>query len=307
MDNEQDNEQFVYDLFFSSGPPPSLLLEINNELIEKIPDPDKLKEWPFVFSLSSQFEKDFQTLPGEDFAGDLRRNTFGFKEVMKKVASPDLSITKFAIELPAKSESKKKKCMSCEGTGKEKFPIDEKEDEKCRYCGGSGKQPIYDWERAIAIVASLQVFFVLASIFSEKIEKNSSTRKQLMSFVLRISRENMGLGTMLDAKMHSQFIEYLKAICQNQEHVAIEQATKSMQIVHKHIFGPQRDNYFINVYVDCPDFLVVNCDIQACGLYTAREYFERKLVSHNVDTPFQQIILLSALATICQMAKNTGF
>lgn len=302
-----DNEQFVYDLFFSPGPPPCLLLEVNNKLIEKIPDSNKLKESPLVFGLLAQFEKDFQTLPGENFANDLRKNTFGFKEVMKKVASSDPSIAKFVIELPAKNQNEKKKCISCEGTGKEKYSIAETEGEKCHYCGGAGKQPIYDWSRAIAIVASLQVFFILADIFSEKMGENNSTRKQLMSFALRISREKMGLGTMLDAKMHSQFLEYLKSICQGQQYVKVDKAIEAMQIATRHIFGPLRDNYFINVYVGCPDFLVVNCDIQACGLYTARDFPERKLVSHNVDTPFQQILLLIALAIMCQMARNTGF
>ena len=302
-----DNEQFVYNLFFNAGPPPCLLLEISNELIEKIPDPEKLETSPLVFGLFAQFGKDFQTLPGKSFTSDLRKNTFGFKEVMKKITSADPFTTKFSIELPAKTESDEK-CISCEGTGKEKYYIAEKEGEKCYHCGGSGKQPIFDWPRAIAIVASLQVFFVLADIFSAKMEENNSTCQQLMSFALRISREKMGLGTILNTKMHSQFLEYLKAICQGQEHIAIDQAIEAMQIVTKRIFGPLRDNYFLNAYISCPDFLIINCDIQACGLYTARELSgPTTLASHNVDTPFQQIILLSALATMCQIARNAGF
>lgn len=265
--------------------PPGIGLRIHKEFIEN-------HKVDFEKSPRAKFFAESLKIP--DFGGNFNGN-IGFGGILKYKGEKDGFID-FVAEIPQIKKKTNKKCGDCKGTGKKRhYP-----DEKCLFCGGTGQEWTMDWNEVSQISAS---FTVLTGWLRFCETETSVAYPQLLT-VHTITQEGMGGGSLsgdISIPMHN----WLKSLG---ESVELTDAMRAMEIAHNKMYGlSEYARYRFNAYTSDGKF-IVNCPGDACGLHPSGWYENKEqgfeFSCHNVDTPMQQIMLLSALAILQNIARK---
>lgn len=192
-------------------------------------------------------------------------------------------------------------CSNCGGSGKGEF------DDECHECGGRGVETSLEWKHAYAISASFTVFFMAASLWLDKSKKSSCKLPQLI-LVDTVTLQDMHGGS-LGGTYSVPLVRWLSAFRPDTEMVEMAEAMKT---AWRRMFGELRDYEEYSFWAKVAyknGWLNVSCPGDACGLHPSDGNISESGVGyefscHNVDTPMQQITLLSSLAALCTRARK---
>ncbi len=273
----------------------AIILRVHQDFIENTA-PVK-QDAPIVIGLKEGFGF-------KKFTGSLNEN-FGFDDALE-IQAPKDKFIEFLIRIPEIKKLTRRKCRSCDGTGKDEF----RAGEKCFNCSGKGREFDYDFMQAETISASLVVFFVLAML-SEKEKETSSFIPQLLTIQTIILRDMHGGSLWGEYSLH--LCKWLTSLWQG-GHTPIPEMSRAMQTVYTKMFGPSDyiKDYDFRASVDYEwGWLNVNCPGDACGLnpnhntdYDMKRGEGYKFSCHNVDNAGQQLTLIAGLAALHDRARR---
>lgn len=215
----------------------------------------------------------------ENFFGDL--NNFGFDNALQ------YSKGRLIAQLPEIRQWLDEDCPYCKGTG-DVWP--ELEERKCFVCRGTGKKLVMDWKSAYAVSASLNIFFRL---FFDLAENQLLTVK----LITQKNANNCAIGG-----------EFSPALCGWLDRFTgsrnLLPVTHAIKLAYRHMLGSLSDfeKYKLVARIE-NRWLTIECPGDACGIYT--EQRRKKFSSHNVDTPAQQLTLLSGLVALCDLVQKS--
>lgn len=289
-----ENMSCIYDLSWNKKIP-AIILKIHKSFIENFPNfyssrivPYFMKEFGFRFF--DQFRK--------NLLGDLY---FGFDQCCRKIGEEN-NFWIFEIPIPVIEEWLNESCDECKGFGKDKH------EEKCLYCNGTGREKVFKTKRAYAICASLCLLFELAPQRWEKKFKTDCDFPQLLILETSIQK-NIQHGGTFGGIYSVPLVKFLASFEPNTE---ICEMINAMTSAHKKMFG--KFDSFNKCYTWAKvaykhGWLNVSCYGDACGLHPANSFVSEnecgyRFDCHNVDTPMQQIILISGLAALCDKARK---
>lgn len=264
---------------------PALILRVHKDFITNL-KPIR-EEWSFIQSLKEEFQ--FRNFIS-DFGGN-----FGFENALQRKEKNDW--IEFVGMIP-KVEITKGNCKKCGGSGKD----EERWDGDCLYCHGSGKNFVYDWHSVYALSASLSIFFWVASRPPEK--DTSASFPQLMVIETVIRKGDYG-GS-LSGEISISLRKWLSSFG---DHSKIPEMVQAMRTADAQMFISSRSHeYYFRVSIEGGGFSV-SCPGNACGIYTTSHGYIKEgegcsFSSHNVDTPMQQITLLTVLAALHDRARR---
>ena len=207
-----------------------------------------------------------------------------------------VSSYEFFIKIPKVKKTTNEKCSHCNGSGK-----NDDLDEDCFFCDGTGKDYIMDWRLAETISAS---FTVLTKLLWNCKTDTSAASPQLLT-VDTTTREGMHGGS-LDGKISIPLRIWLSSFNSRTE---IPEVVQAMITAYDQMLG-LRDFHIFNFrfYVRDNGKFIADCPGDACGIHPSNWYAEKgkgyEFSCHNVDTPMQQITLLSGLATLHDKARK---
>lgn len=225
-----------------------------------------------------------------EFSANFER-CFGFSGNLKFVEKGNRG-KRFAINMPLRKRGGS--CSTCDGTkrylGK-----------KCFFCGGSGKSIDLDFHAILEVAATLHLLFSLTAY--SQIETKSD-KPQLMMITTSILDRVSGFGP--HAMISVALTKWLRSYGTGD----IPSVTKAMKKTYSQMFRPvEKYDTDIGAYCNEGD-LHLTCPGNACGLDGNSTYNREdegyEMVPHNVDGPFQQLILIAGLAALHDyVRKNT--
>lgn len=275
----------VYDLYFIEGNPPILRLRLHKDFVEANKDKAPLE----LFIRSFQEKHDLgEFLPfGSGY--------FGFDKVIKQGETVGEFI-EYNIEIPVFMKETPEPCKHCKGTGWDKYF-----GRPCSWCEGSKHEIFYDWRLLNAVSASLHIL----NIFTELFEKDTSAKNsQLLSFQI-ICGKGMD-GYPISGTYGIDFCNWLMSL--PAPHY-FDEAIKAMQSVHYHITRRKSGySWDFQAYIEKNAWLIISCPGDACGIFPEGHSWKpgegKEYSCHNMDNPWQQILLLVALAVLSDMARK---
>ncbi len=311
---ERENMPCLYDLSFDFVGP-AIIVKAHKDFLAQFPDFDSSSK---IKSLQEEFDL-FEFQNGKDGNGH-----FGFGGVFNRQGNEG-SFAVFRIIIPQVKKQAKKICPICSGDGKGLFGnclkcqgkgkvpkicercngIGHDEDGgTCWICQGEGIETYYDWMPIWQITASLSAFFDLAFLASEKEKAVCFDLPQLISINTAVDRQNNSL----DGTYGIPLVNWL--LSANPAEVA--DIRDVMISVWRKMFGRTVpcDEHEFNVRVhqrgrvsfSCPG--QNDCCIYVSGSENLKVGRGVNFSCHNVDTPAQQLTLLSALAALCGKARR---
>jgi len=226
----------------------------------------------------------------ESFAGDLEGESFGFNGALVHQGN-DGKLVRYCVAIP-QFEELGNDCGECKGTGERDGSLGR----NCLHCQGLGKERILHRERLWAISASLELFFLLARSFSHR-EQLASPYLQLMEVMIGIDTSGCGLSAECSPAVKGWLLQHSNEETASKVYEAMEQTYRVM-------FPHERVHPFFGcrVHFEGEGRLIADCPGDATGLYPEKmssdpgEGFE--FGSHNVDVPYQLLLLLTALAKL---------
>lgn len=270
----------VYDISYKSGKIPCIVISINKDWIN-----DNLKNKPEEHIISFFLQKyGFETF------SFLESEYFGFDNAIKR-GKAEHGFVDYIIEIAPIREQEKDPCEHCQGTGYNK---DLKM--KCSFCDGTKLKFVYNFKPILAICCSLEI---LTTLF-ENTEKNYKTDKnQLLAFRVTTGR-NFSIG----GSYGKEFCYWLNSFKEGRVFPGV---IKAMKEVYTFIYK-RNDYYGFNAYVGHNAWLIINCPGDACGIHPERHSLGEdqgfEFSCHNVDGPGQQLMLLTGLAVLNDMARK---
>jgi len=224
---------------------------------------------------------------------------FGFDQAFKLKNSFG-EFVEFEISIPKIRIKTDKHCGSCRGTGKDQF-----RQGKCLLCEGTGKEYYYDWKKARMISASFNIFFVFA--FMHQGETSAKT-PQLME--IQVTTDRGMHGGSLCGVYGIKTCDFLRSLGPRYQ---ISEMVEAMVASNRRMFGKvsrYEESYFWAIVEGSKGWLNVSCPGNACGLHPGvncqmelgRGY---EFSCHNVDSPMQQLTLLSALAVLHDLVRRS--
>lgn len=311
---ERENMPCLYDLAFDlSGP--AIIVKAHRDFLAQFPNFDNS---PKIKDLQNKFG-----LP--EFQSGSSNENFGFGGVFSRQGCED-SFAVFKIAIPQIKKHMEKNCPICRGDGKGLFGNclrcegkgrvpkicemcngtgRDDGDRACLNCTGLGIEFYYDWASAYQVTASFSVFFDLAFLSSGKDKAVYSYLLQLILINTAVDRESNSL----DGTYSIPLARWLASFSPKTKIVGMEEA---MMSVYKKIFGEisSHDKFEICAEVSHEKgWLNVSCPGDRCDLYPAHSSGPvlgkgYQFSCHNVDTPAQQLTLLSGLAALCGEARK---
>ncbi len=170
----------------------------------------------------------------------------------------------------------------------------------------------YDWKQAYNISASLNILFLLLSIYKREEIIWESSRSQLI--ICRSLTTDVGQhGGSLTVTIAKTFLPWFKDSITDDCKSTIEQAMRTAyyQMFQDREAGDLITDRALNMQIRSKTGLIhFNCPGQACGLdpdFNCREDEGYDLEPHNVDTPAQQLTFLVGVAAMCDLARAQLF
>lgn len=265
---------------------PGFFFRLHKDFINSITF--KLGESPIVKSFESELNlKAFKT----DFSND-----FGFDGVFKYLSEKD-DFVEFLIKIPQVKIFTDEVCESCEGSG-----YSEITESKCSFCYGKGKKVVFDWKIPYNISATFSVLTPLIRFFRVK---TSASFPQLFTF-FTVTKSGMHGGS-LSGEVSGYLKEWLSSNYTDGDEV--QEITSAMRHVYGTMLGFSKYNDLsFRFTVRNEGGFIAECPGNACGIYPddmwSTNYKGYRLTCHNVDTPMQQITLLTSLATLSGMVRE---
>jgi hypothetical protein len=226
----------------------------------------------------SSFDSSFESGFGFDGALRFQEEKEGFK--------------KFSIPLPAIRKETSKKCVYCNGKGRNKHLGG-----KCLSCDGRGKEVIYEHKPGFAISVSLTLFSWGARFLEEK---TSASLPQL--FTVETSTKRGMHGGELSGMFGLEFSSYLR---RQRLHQNLDFATEAMFLAHNRMINRSLyERRHFPVYVSGKEGQIhISCPGDGCSIYCDNSFTTdreggQKFYSHNTDSPHQQLTLLAGLAAL---------
>lgn len=276
---------FVYEIS-EAKKPFALELKMDKGLIAQGKD---LSSAIFVRELQKKHNLKSFSLLGDD--------CFGFDRALKKIEETEKTIS-YLLEIPTLVKESSQPCIHCLGTG-----WDKSYDQECLWCHGRKKHVEYDWKPFFAISASLQIFCFLAET-SDRIK--ISDKRQLLAF------QNFCGDSINGFPLFGAYgYDFCKWLTSFPDHYCFEIAREKMAKTYEHIFKQKKDWWHFNTYVKENAWLIINCPGDASNLHPVgcgwnqNEHRGQQFSCHNLDCSTQQLMLLTALAVLSDLARKS--
>lgn len=311
---KRENMPCLYDLSFDFVGP-AIIVKTHKDFLAQFPNFDNS---PKIKSL----EEKFDLCLFHD--GKHGNGHFGFGGVFNCQGSEG-NFAIFRITIPQVKKPAEKICPLCNGDGrglfgyclkcqgKGKLPkvcnrcngIGHKKDGGvCWICQGEGIEFYHDWMPLWQATASLSVFFDLAFLASEKDKAVASDFPQLISIDTAVERQNNSL----DGTYSIPLVNWLISAKPDE----VSDIRDAMISVWQKLFGQTVpcDEYEFSVRIhqrgrvsfSCPG--ENDCCVYVSGSENLKIGRGVNFFCHNVDTPAQQLTLLTALAALCGKARR---
>lgn len=311
---ERENMPCLYDLSFDFIGP-AIIVKAHEDFLAQFPN---FENSPKIKSLQDEFG-----LP--EFQNGLNGGNFGFGEafnyqrkeddfVVFRVVVPQVKKQMQIVCLICGGDSKGLfgDCLRCEGKGKLPKVCErcggtgrDEEDRACLNCEGSGTEFYYDWASAYRVTATFSVLFDLAFLSSKKDKAVSSELPQLISINTAVDRQSNSL----DGTYSVPLVRWLASFPPKTKMVEMKEA---MAITYEMIFGKISSYDRSETWAEVSyknGWLNISCPGDRCSLHPAHNSGPvlgegYQFSCHNVDTPAQQLTLLSSLAALCGKARR---
>lgn len=233
----------------------------------------------------------YQDKPGE---------TFGFGNGIRRVGSLNEQTT-YQFILPVIHRYTDKPCQECGGV----------KNSDCHYCSGSGKDSIVLWEEAFALSASISLMVSLLEFACEITRPQVPDRKKQILTVHTFTDRGMNGGS-LGGSFSPYFVNFLKS---HGEDASYDYAAAVMLRAYRHMWQtpiPKKGSldfveYGIRAGQNLRGNLMLDVPGDACGIHPSPYVHEIpegegvEFTCHNVDSPLQQLTLLTGLAAMCDL------
>jgi len=271
----------------------SILLRIHQDFANAAPVMPK--DSPLV----NHFLEDFQF---SHWSCDLKKD-FGFDNAFVFQQEKE-GFVEFLVPIPKIRKYVGKPCRRCKGTGIDNIMKGFGENKKCVFCNGTGKEYFMDWRPAQAISASFNAFLTLA--FHPDLE-TSAPFPQLMT--IQVTTAHDMHGGSLGGEFSIPFYEWLSSF---EERTAFPDVIEAIQVAAKKMFGKvnKYEGFGFRAYMLRRGGIVINVPGDACGIYNLSDSYDDKrkrgcrFECHNVDTAMQQLELLVGLAVLHDRARK---
>ncbi|MDP2647876.1 MAG: hypothetical protein Q8P35_01380 [Candidatus Yanofskybacteria bacterium] len=225
-------------------------------------------------------------------------NRFGFNGSFEVGVWKDDVLT-LSIPIPI-AEKEAGICGMCHG----------KEPAECFHCRGRGKDYSIDHSQALAISATFTV--LLGRLFHHDLfmQEESSSRPPLQLLLVSTTTQVQAHGGSLWGLYSIPLVAWLAQLPEN---ARLPRISEAMTLVHQRLFPLSHSVYTkMDFYVQVlkEGWLNISCPGQACGLHPhhqgPRPGWGYEFQCHNVDTSFQQLMLLTALAALTDISVAEG-
>jgi len=236
------------------------------------------------------------------FQEEPKAGAFGFGDSLKKVSAQD-GQSVYRLELPIIHRLTVNKCRECKGkkTG---------EHGRCHYCSGSGKESMIVWEQAFALSASVSLFANVLWLSQEIDLAQPTEKRQLLNLNLQVDRGPHG-GS-LWGEFSPYFVNFLKT---HGEDASFEKVNEMMIRVYRYMWQSKNseprnfdyEKHQFRAWQNLPGNLILDIPGDACGIHPSPYVHEipenegSEWTYHNVDSPLQQLTLLTGLAAMCDL------
>ncbi|MDD5569102.1 MAG: hypothetical protein PHG23_01650 [Candidatus Pacebacteria bacterium] len=287
FDLERERVPCIYEILYQAGNPPALKLRLQKNFVQACKDLS-----PIILIEASQKKHNL----GE--FSPLGNDWFGFNNTMAKTNETGEFI-EYTVIIPVLRKELQKPCSHCKGTGRDDYF-----DRACSWCDGTTHEIEHNWKPFTAISATLEMLTNMAEFFKGI---GSAEKFQLLSFQVRCGKK-MGSWS-IGGTYGIDFCNWLSGFS---GHHQFSRAIEAMQKTYRHIFGKtEHFSWYFDVYTEDNAWLIISCPGDACSLYPSdygwapNKNMGRKFSCHNMDAPMQQLMLLTALAALSDMARET--
>lgn len=270
----------------------SIILKIHKDFVTSL-------DWmgsksPIVEEMKEEFEF-------ESFSSDFSKN-LGFDDVFKFEKETE-HFYSYLIEMPSPSIAP---CETCSLQMEFDFP-DQFSDILCPECWGRKQRIDTDWQTAYAISATFTIFFFLP--YNPAENPVSFTYPQLINIQTCTLRDMHG-GSLSGGYLYPTG----KWLASHKPGFEITSIKEAMISAYEKMHHEKQDdmNRICNfkATIDYENgWLNTSCPGDACGLHPERSppnnEFGYRFSCHNVDTPFQQLTLLTGLAALCDEVRKS--
>ena len=269
-------------------------IRIFNDVLGNLPG-------PYHTSAAEHMMKSLNLNP-KDFPQYLKPGQyFGFGTGLELIEN-DGEQTTYRMNLPIIRKKTKKNCLSCNGKSKSNG-------HRCFRCDGTGKEDSIDNFPAYALSASVGMFSNLLELTDDFDVHEKNWPKQILT--LNMITEICAHGGSLGGSFSPSFINFLKMFQEDRE---FPQAAQAMTLAYQHMWcapDPAKERRYeisrIRAYQNLRGNLLLDVPGDACGVHPSPhvgeidEGYGVDWTCHNVDTPLQQLTLLTGLAAMCDL------
>lgn len=277
-----------YELGFLESPTPAILLRVHKQFAQA----------EELFECANFFRKIQRNLDlKEEFETEFGKN-LGFGGCLKYKGSQG-RFYEYEVPIPQVHLVADKECERCKGSGQHEFL-----DRACFHCAGTGKQTDYDPTPAYLICASL---CGLTNGYLSHTETYTSEWSLQLLELQTGCRKEMD-GSAFSGMLSRPVADWLRS---QPSGVQIPEMNTAMIACWSRLEGglKEHEKYGFHVSIDPRDgALHASCPGNGCGFdphyHGIRPEQGYKIMSHNVDTPMQQLTLLAGLAVLHDLVRK---
>lgn len=230
--------------------------------------------------------------------------TFGFGNGLRRIDSDLAEQTTYELNLPVINKFTNEVCKECKGTKKANWGS------YCPYCSGSGREHTIVWDEAFALSASIAMLAEMLEFACGEQRLKPPDEKQLLILNFYVAK---GMhGGSIGGRFSPHFISKLKSYGDGAH---FDVASEAMIKVYRHMWKSRRpnkkdydyDKSRTKAWQNLPGNLLLDVPGDACGIHPSPHVYEIRneegieFTCHNVDSPLQQLTLLTGLAAMCDM------
>ena len=272
-------------------------IEIHNRVIENL----ETLHPRIVDTKRESFGLDPDEFPFHETAGEF----FGFGDSLQRI-SVGSDFTTFRINLPRICQMTDETCTECRGVKKDG------NSPRCSYCSGTGKERIISQKEAFSVCASFSLLQRLVDNWQYNNQDHENDLFQILTVSTAI-RPGQNSAP-ITGKFSPHCVDFLRLFS---ERSSFPEISSLMLTVYRHMWNRgdeglhSSDMYDTRAEIGCyPANLILDVPGDACGIHPSPYVHEisngqgDNFTCHNVDTPLQQLTLLTGLAGICDLVNE---